>query len=47
MFKGENEAFTNSMLRKTFGQLIAMFASLPSPDEIGKQRAIVSDRAGV
>ena len=34
--KSENEVFTNSMQRKTFGQLIAMFASLPSADEIGK-----------
>ena len=27
MVKGENEAFTNNMQRKTFRQLIAMFAS--------------------
>ena len=27
MVRGENEAFTNSMQRKTFRQLIAMFAS--------------------
>jgi hypothetical protein len=45
--KGENEVFSGSMQRKTFGQLIAMFASLPSPDENGKQRAIVSDQGRV
>jgi len=39
--KGENEVFSNTIQRKSFGQLIAMFASLPSPDENGKQRAIV------
>jgi hypothetical protein len=27
MVKGENEAFTNNMQRKTFRQLIAMFAA--------------------
>jgi hypothetical protein len=27
MVKGENEAFTNNMQRKTFRQLIAMFAT--------------------
>jgi hypothetical protein len=47
MVKGENEVFTGSMQRKTFGQLIALFASLPSSDENGKQRAIVSDQTGV
>ena len=47
MIKGENEAFTNTMQRKAFGQLIAMFASLPSPDEDGKQRTNVSDETGV
>jgi hypothetical protein len=36
MVRGENEAFINTMQRKSFGQLIAMFASLPSPDENGK-----------
>jgi hypothetical protein len=41
MVKGENEAFANTMQRKTFRQLIAMFASLTSPDENGKQRAVV------
>jgi hypothetical protein len=45
--KAENEAFANTMQRKTFRQLIAMFASLTRPDENGKQRAVVSDRAGV
>jgi hypothetical protein len=34
--KSENEVFTNNMQRKTFGELIALFASLPSPDEIEK-----------
>ena len=47
MVKGENEGFTNTMHRKAFGQLIAMFASLPSPDEDGKQRAVVSDGTDV
>jgi hypothetical protein len=47
MVKGENEVFSNTMQRKTFGRLIAMFASLPSPDENGKQRTIVSDQAEV
>ena len=47
MVKGENEAFAKSMQRKTFRQLIAMFASLPSPDERGKQSAIGSGEAGV
>ena len=46
MVKGENEAFSNTTQRKSFGQLIAMFASLPSPDEDGKQRATVSDESG-
>ena len=41
MVKGENEAFANTMQRKTFRQLIAMFPSLTSPDENGKQRAVV------
>jgi hypothetical protein len=41
MVKGENEAFANAMQRKTFRQLIAMFARLTSPDENGKQRAVV------
>jgi len=45
--KGENEVFTNSTQRKTFGQLLAMFASLPSPDENGNQSAIVSGQTGV
>jgi hypothetical protein len=40
MVKGENEGFTQTMQRKTFGRLIAMFASLPSPDEKGEQPAI-------
>jgi hypothetical protein len=44
--KAENEVFSNSMQRKTFGQLIATFARLPSPDESGKQSAIVSDQTG-
>jgi len=47
MVKAENEAFASTTQRKTFGQLIAMFASLTSPDENGKQRAVVSDQAGV
>ena len=47
MVKGENKAFADNMQRKTFRQLIAMFASLTSPDENGKQRAVVSDQAGV
>jgi hypothetical protein len=46
ILKSENEVFTNSMQRKTFGQLIAMFASLPSPDESRNQSAIVSDQTG-
>jgi hypothetical protein len=45
--KGENEVFTNGLQRKTFGQLIALFANPPSPDENGKQRAVVSDQTGV
>ena len=45
--KGENELFTDTMQRKTFGQLIALFTSLPGPDENGKPRAGVSDQAGV
>jgi hypothetical protein len=45
MVRGENEAFRNTMQRKTFGQFIAMFPSLKSPDENGKRRAIVSDQA--
>jgi hypothetical protein len=43
MLKSENEAFTNTTQRKTFRQLIAMFATLPSPDENGKPRAILSE----
>jgi hypothetical protein len=46
ILKGENEVFTNNMQRKTFGQLIAMFASLPGRDEIPTQSAIVSDQTG-
>jgi hypothetical protein len=46
MVKGENEAFANTMQRKTFGQLIAMFASPARPDEDEKRSAIVSDQAG-
>jgi hypothetical protein len=47
MVKGENDAFANTMQRKTFGQLIAMFATLTSAGENGKQRATVSDQAEV
>ena len=47
LIKSENEAFTNTTQRKAFGQLIAIFASLPSPDEDGKPRANVSDETGV
>ena len=46
MVKDENEGFINTTQRKSFGQLIAMFASLPSGDENGKQRVIVSDQGG-
>jgi hypothetical protein len=45
--KRENEAVTNTIQRKTFGQLTALFADLPGPDENGKQRAIVSDESGL
>jgi hypothetical protein len=45
MVKGENEVFTNTMQRKTFGRLIAMFANPPSPEENRKPRAIFSDQA--
>ena len=47
MVQGENEVFTNTMQRKTFGQLIALFASLPSPDENVQQRAIFPDETDV
>jgi len=47
MVKGENEVFINTTRRKAFVQLIAMFASLPSEGENGKQRAIVSDQGEV
>jgi hypothetical protein len=42
MIKTENEAFTNTTQRKPFRQLIALFATLPSPDENGTPRAILS-----
>jgi hypothetical protein len=45
--KGENEAVTNTIQRKTFGQLTALFAGLPGSDENGKQRAIASDQTDV
>jgi hypothetical protein len=47
MVKSENEAFANTMQRKTLRQLIAMFASLTRPDANGKQRAVVSGQAAV
>jgi hypothetical protein len=47
MVKGENEVFADTMQRKTFGQLIALFASLPGPDENGKPRTGVSDQTQV
>ena len=47
MTKGENEGFTKTMRRQIFGQLIAMFASLPSPGEKREQRAIISDQGSV
>ena len=47
MVKSENQAVANTTQRKTFRQLIEMFASLTSPDENGKQRAVVSDQAEV
>jgi hypothetical protein len=35
MVKGENDAFTDTMQRKTFGQLIAIFARLTSEGVVG------------
>lgn len=37
MVKGENEGFLKTMQRKTFGQLIGLFSSLPSS---GKKRPL-------
>ena len=47
MIKGQNEVFTNTVQRKTFGQLITLFSSLPGPNENAQQRAIVPDETDV
>jgi hypothetical protein len=47
MVESENEVFSNTLQRKTFGQLIAMFASLSGPDENRKQGVVVQDQTGL